>query len=132
MIAHFDRGWAETHREPILLFARDFANPSSDDVYFPAWRNKDWFMGFSWASGIALAAGQPFRNGRNQESTSESVRARVFPFKPAARARAARARRSARARAPRREERRGHDARVALRSCAAGPTARRDVTRACA
>lgn len=76
VIAHFRPEWAERHREALLLYARDFANPTYEDPYFPVWRNKDWFMGFSWASGIALAAGQPFRNGRNQESTSESVRAR--------------------------------------------------------
>lgn len=43
VIAHFDRAWVESHREAILLFARDFANPSTDDRFFPAWRNKDWY-----------------------------------------------------------------------------------------
>ena len=31
-------------------------------------RNKDWFVGHSWAAGIF-----PFADGRNQESSSEAV-----------------------------------------------------------
>ena len=32
-------------------------------------------MFVSWASGIALAGGAPYRNGRNQESSSEAINA---------------------------------------------------------
>ncbi|KAJ1616614.1 hypothetical protein T492DRAFT_850699 [Pavlovales sp. CCMP2436] len=35
----------------------------------------DWYTGWSWAAGIALGGGKPYRNGRNQESTSESINA---------------------------------------------------------
>ena len=38
---------------------RDIANPSKDDHYFPVHRHKDWYMGHSWASGIAVPGGKP-------------------------------------------------------------------------
>ena len=40
-----------------------------------AWRHKDWYLGFSWASGIVTARGLAYPNGRNQESVSESINA---------------------------------------------------------
>ena len=70
--AKFRPGWARAHRERLLLPARDIASPTSDGS-FPAARHKDWYMMISWASGIALAGGMPYRQGRNQESTSEAV-----------------------------------------------------------
>lgn len=42
------------------------------DPYFPVARCKDFFMSYSWASGIPTVGGQPYMNGRNQESTSEA------------------------------------------------------------
>ena len=33
------------------------------------------FLGNSWASGIALFGARPYRNGRNQESSSEAIAA---------------------------------------------------------
>merc|ERR1711953_960226 len=71
--AHFDPAWGRRNKELILLYARDIANPDKADKYFPVWRHKDWFTGWSWASGIALGGGHPYRNGRNQESTSEAI-----------------------------------------------------------
>ena len=38
-------------------------------------RQKDWYLGSSWASGIALFGGRPYLNGRNQESSSEAIAA---------------------------------------------------------
>lgn len=70
--AKFNKGWARAHRERLLLPARDIASPVADGS-FPAARHKDWYMMISWASGIATAGGMPYRQGRNQESTSEAV-----------------------------------------------------------
>jgi len=69
-LTHFDREWGRRHFEDVLLLVRDYANPSEDDVYFPRFRNKDFYQGSSWASGIT----QPtFGNIVNQESTSEAI-----------------------------------------------------------
>lgn len=57
--------------ERVLLLIRCIANPSLEDEVFPTWRHKDWFQGHSWASGIAMV----FLNGKNQESSSESIAA---------------------------------------------------------
>lgn len=57
--------------ERVLLLIRNIANPSEEDEYFPTWRHKDWYQGHSWASGIAM----PYLNGKNQESSSESIAA---------------------------------------------------------
>jgi len=73
--AKLDPAWAKRNRERLLLYARDIANPSKEDAHFPVWRHKDWYTGWSWAAGIALGGGKPYRNGRNQESTSESINA---------------------------------------------------------
>ncbi len=73
VVAKYDRDWAEAYFEKVLLYVRDYANPSSEDDYFPVWRHFDSFNGFSWAIGTPLANGNAFFNGRNQESTSEAV-----------------------------------------------------------
>lgn len=70
-VAHFDHAWGEKHFEEVLLLIRDFANPSVEDIYFPAYRMKDWYLGNSWAGGI----GALYPNGRNQESSSEAIAA---------------------------------------------------------
>lgn len=57
--------------ENVMALIRDIANPSPSDVYFPTYRMKDWYLGNSWASGIARA----YLNGRNQESSSEAIAA---------------------------------------------------------
>ena len=56
-----------------MLLVRDIANPSPDDPFFPTFRHKDWFLGFSWASGVVTIEGNPYPNGRNEESSSESI-----------------------------------------------------------
>ncbi|GMH53169.1 hypothetical protein TrLO_g11715 [Triparma laevis f. longispina] len=74
-VAKFDSDWGREYFEPVLSLIRDIANPSSKDKYFPQFRHKDWFLGSSWASGIGLINGGPYPNGRNQESSSESIAA---------------------------------------------------------
>jgi endo-1,3(4)-beta-glucanase len=69
VIGKEDRAWLESRRAAIMDIVRDFANPRSD-AHFPMTRNKDWFDGHSWASGLF-----PFGDSKNQESTSESVNA---------------------------------------------------------
>ena len=56
-----------------MLYIRDFANPKGDDEFFPQYRQKDWFLGSSWASGIISAENSP--HGRNEESSSEAISA---------------------------------------------------------
>eukprot|EP00586_Coscinodiscus_wailesii_P005383 CAMPEP_0172487124 /NCGR_PEP_ID=MMETSP1066-20121228/16032_1 /TAXON_ID=671091 /ORGANISM="Coscinodiscus wailesii, Strain CCMP2513" /LENGTH=1237 /DNA_ID=CAMNT_0013253525 /DNA_START=99 /DNA_END=3809 /DNA_ORIENTATION=- len=73
--AHFDPAWGRRNFEYVLLYIRDIANPSPRDKYFPVFRHKDWYLGNSWASGIATVGGRPYLNGRNQESSSESIAA---------------------------------------------------------
>jgi len=71
VVSHFDPEWGRDFFERVLLLVRNIANPSEDDEYFPVMRHKDVFQGHSWASGIATWV----LNGRNQESSSESVAA---------------------------------------------------------
>lgn len=68
-VAHFDPKWGRKHFEEVMLYIRDIANPSKDDTAFPTFRQKDWYQGSSWASGIAVSP----LNGRNQESSSEAI-----------------------------------------------------------
>lgn len=69
-VAYFDEEWGKEQFENVLLLIRDIANPSSDDHFFPLYRMKDWYLGNSWAGGIASS---PI--GRNQESSSEAIAA---------------------------------------------------------
>lgn len=71
VVAHFDPIWGREFFERVLLLVRNIANPSENDEFFPVMRHKDVYQGHSWASGIATWV----RNGRNQESSSESVAA---------------------------------------------------------
>ena len=47
----------------------------------PTTQPQDWYLGFSWASGIVTIPGTrkgettPYPNGRNQESSSEAIHA---------------------------------------------------------
>lgn len=72
VLAHFDSDWAIDHYEDVALLVRDYANPSDEDTAFPVFRNKDWYRGHSWASGLTEPM---FGNIMNQESTSEAVMA---------------------------------------------------------
>ena len=76
VLAKFDPDWGIKFFQHVLLLVRDIANPSAkNDPFFPAWRHKDWYLGFSWASGIVTFQGKPYPNGRNQESSSEAIHA---------------------------------------------------------
>ena len=95
--AHLDPAWGRLHFERVTsILAGDFVSPyprpsaaaaeSEEDSdsgssaskitesgsFFVPFRQKDWYEGHSWASGIAQPA--PL-NGRNQESTSEAIAA---------------------------------------------------------
>jgi endo-1,3(4)-beta-glucanase len=63
-------GFLSTYREAILALVRDYANPSTSDSFFIPMRHQDAWDGHSWASGLF-----EFGDGRNQESSSESVNA---------------------------------------------------------
>jgi len=52
------------HKHRIYLLARDVANLSPSDPFFPVARHKDMYTGFSWASGIVPGT-------RQEESASE-------------------------------------------------------------
>jgi endo-1,3(4)-beta-glucanase len=71
--AKHDHDWGRTHFDDILLYIRDIANPSAEDKYFTQFRQKDWFLGSSWASGIVSGENSP--HGRNEESSSEAIAA---------------------------------------------------------
>jgi len=75
VVSKFNHKWLDEYYEHVLLLIRDIANPSENDPYFPTWRHKDWYLGFSWASGIVTLSGLPYPNGRNQESSSEAISA---------------------------------------------------------
>ena len=68
VIADAEAGWAETWNDRVLHMISDVADPSRSSPYYPFMRTKDWYDGHSWASGIF-----EFADGKNQESTSESV-----------------------------------------------------------
>ena len=44
------------------------ANPSAQDTYFPVARQKDWYYGHSWGSGLLS-----HEDNRNLQSSSETV-----------------------------------------------------------
>eukprot|EP00587_Corethron_hystrix_P001636 CAMPEP_0113312364 /NCGR_PEP_ID=MMETSP0010_2-20120614/9229_1 /TAXON_ID=216773 ORGANISM="Corethron hystrix, Strain 308" /NCGR_SAMPLE_ID=MMETSP0010_2 /ASSEMBLY_ACC=CAM_ASM_000155 /LENGTH=1212 /DNA_ID=CAMNT_0000168185 /DNA_START=643 /DNA_END=4278 /DNA_ORIENTATION=- /assembly_acc=CAM_ASM_000155 len=75
VVSKYDEEWGRKYFENVLLLIRDFANPSPHDPFFPRFRMKDMFLGLSFASGIATLGGQPYFNGRNQESSSEAIAA---------------------------------------------------------
>ncbi|MFZ8836631.1 MAG: glycosyl hydrolase [Flavobacteriales bacterium] len=62
--------WANQWGDEVMHLVRNLANPAPSDPYYTYLRNKDWFVGHSWASGL-----YEFGDGRNQESTSEAVNA---------------------------------------------------------
>lgn len=70
LVARIDPRWLEENEKLVLNYAltlvRDYANPSTEDPYFPQSRNFDWFHGHSFAHGIF-----PSGDGKNEESSSE-------------------------------------------------------------
>mmetsp|Transcript_19302 Transcript_19302/g.47724 ORF Transcript_19302/g.47724 Transcript_19302/m.47724 type:complete len:898 (+) Transcript_19302:60-2753(+) len=73
VVAKYDPEWALLYFDRILLYIRDYANPWMNDEFFTPFRQKDWWMGSSWASGIVSGENSP--HGRNQESSSEAIAA---------------------------------------------------------
>ena len=63
-----DSDFLDQYKDQILELVRDYANPYSDDPYFPLTRNKDWFRGHSWSRGLG-----EYADNRNEESISESI-----------------------------------------------------------
>ena len=44
--------WGREYYDRVLLYIRDIANPSAEDKNFPMFRQKDWYLGNSWAGGL--------------------------------------------------------------------------------
>lgn len=44
--------WGRKYYDRVLLLIRDIANPSAEDRNFPMFRQKDWYLGNSWAGGL--------------------------------------------------------------------------------
>jgi endoglucanase Acf2 len=70
VMAKIDPTWKQEYQPYVDLLARDIANPSTQDPYFPTYRHFDWFEGHGFADGNG-----PTASGRNQESSSEAVNA---------------------------------------------------------
>mmetsp|Transcript_20623 Transcript_20623/g.31542 ORF Transcript_20623/g.31542 Transcript_20623/m.31542 type:complete len:1162 (-) Transcript_20623:344-3829(-) len=75
VVAQYDHEWGKEYFQHVMQLIRDIANPSSEDTRYPTFRHKDWYLGSSWASGIATINNGPYPNGRNQESSSEAIAA---------------------------------------------------------
>ncbi|GLE08636.1 hypothetical protein PINS_up019951 [Pythium insidiosum] len=70
IINFLDPSWSrisELNRVTSFL-VRDVANPTTQDVNFPKFRNFDWYRGHSYSHGVT-----PFADGKDQESTSEDI-----------------------------------------------------------
>jgi len=54
VIAYLDPDWLVdgTNKVWIDMLVRDFANPSTNDPYYPFSRMFDWYHGHSWAAGV--------------------------------------------------------------------------------
>lgn len=54
VIATLDPSWLTqgTNKMWVNMLVRDYANPLSNDAYFPFSRNFDWWHGHSWAHGL--------------------------------------------------------------------------------
>lgn len=69
VLGKFDPTWLATYQERVTELVHDYCNPlGSSDTRYPEVRNKDFYAGHSWASGLV-----DFADNRNQESTSEAV-----------------------------------------------------------
>jgi len=68
VLARADPSWGQQWNDRVLHMISDVAEPSRASQWYPFTRTKDWYDGHAWASGIFA-----FADGKNQESTSESV-----------------------------------------------------------
>lgn len=78
VIAKLDKDWMTsrlasqsfTPKEWIEGLIQDYANNDQQNPYFPMQRHQDDYAGHSWASGLVS-----FKDGQNQQSSSEAVNA---------------------------------------------------------
>ena len=70
VIGYLDPSWLADNRDYVNCLARDIANPSPDDTFFPVSRMFDWYHGHSWAHGLFEAP-----DGKDEESSSEDAMA---------------------------------------------------------
>jgi|694.fasta_scaffold128606_2 endo-1,3(4)-beta-glucanase len=70
ILAKYKPSFVTEYKNMIDLVAADIASTSRDDTNFPYLRVFDFYQGHSWASGFGK-----FRDGNNQESSSEAVQA---------------------------------------------------------
>ncbi|KAF2734717.1 endo-1,3(4)-beta-glucanase 1 precursor [Polyplosphaeria fusca] len=70
VIGYLDPAWLDqgTNRAWVNMLVRDYANPVSNDPFFPFQRSFDWVHGHSWAKGLFESG-----DGKDQESTSEDT-----------------------------------------------------------
>lgn len=72
VIGYLDPSWLDegTNKAWVNMLVRDYANPISNDPYFPFSRSFDWYHGHSWAKGLFESG-----DGKDQESSSEDTMA---------------------------------------------------------
>ena len=68
VMAKADSAWGAKWDDAVVHMISDVAEPSRASEWYPFQRSKDWYDGHSWASGLFT-----FADGKNMESTSESV-----------------------------------------------------------
>jgi endo-1,3(4)-beta-glucanase len=70
VIGYLDPAWLTqgSNKAWVNTLVRDFANPSTNDPYFPFQRSFDWYNGHSWAKGLFDSG-----DGKDQESSSEDT-----------------------------------------------------------
>nr|POE74674.1 putative endo-1,3(4)-beta-glucanase [Quercus suber] len=70
VIGYLDSEWIDegTNKAWVNMLVRDYANPISDDAYYPFSRMFDWYHGHSWAHGLIETG-----DGKDQESSSEDT-----------------------------------------------------------
>ena len=56
LIGYMDPSWIPKNKDYVNMLARDYANPSSKDPFFPPHRNFDPWHGHSWAHGLFESA----------------------------------------------------------------------------
>lgn len=66
----YDPDWLAARLNATYDLMRDYANPNTNDPFFPFFRHKDWFTYNSWGLGLVSSD-----VGRSQQSASEAVHA---------------------------------------------------------
>ena len=56
LIGHMEPTWIPKNKDYVNMLVRDYANPSSQDPFFPQFRNFDIIHGHSWAHGLFESA----------------------------------------------------------------------------